>query len=200
MYTSRQCRISVSAFAQVLGIDALHTREVKNTHSLLERHLKMVRAIPLLANTTAVLSFESNLAFESQHLLHHLHNVGFKKWMSLSEGAQQTLGWLTTHSRKEQMALLLRECLHVGKIAYSSYFFSLSMTKQEARKRMGDEIRNFSVVTEPGKTAFAKSRKTYTGKLGGMQDDCVISLQLALIAQRTFWEDPRYSQFSKQSV
>ena len=98
------------------------------------------------------------------------------------------------------MALLLRECLRVGKISYSDYFFSLSMTKQEAKKRMGDEIRNFSVITEPGKTAFARSRKTYTGKIGGMQDDLTISLQLALIAQRTFFEDSRYSQFSKQSI
>ena len=31
----------------------------------------------------------------------------------------------------------------------------------EARKRIWDEICNFSVVTEPGKTAFARSRKTY---------------------------------------
>ena len=58
------------------------------------------------------------------------------------------------------MALLLRECLRVGKICYSDYFFSISMTKQEAKKRIGDEIRNFSVITEPGTTAFARSRKT----------------------------------------
>jgi hypothetical protein len=50
------------------------------------------------------------------------------------------------------MALLLREALRVGKIAYSDYFFSISMTKQEAKKRIGDEIRNFSVITEPGAT------------------------------------------------
>jgi len=98
------------------------------------------------------------------------------------------------------MALLLRESLRVGKIAYSDYFFSISMTKQEAKKRIGDEIRNFSVITEPGKTAFARSRKTYTGKLGGQQDDTVIALQLALIAQRCFFEDARYSQFSKQPI
>jgi hypothetical protein len=40
----------------------------------------------------------------------------------------------------------------------------------------------------------------YTGKLGGQQDDTVIALQLALIAQRTFFEDARYSQFSKQPI
>ena len=42
---------------------------------------------------TAVLSFESNLAFESQHLLHHLQQNNFKNWVSLAEGAHNTLGW-----------------------------------------------------------------------------------------------------------
>ena len=181
-------------------MEALITREVSNTHKLLYQHLQTIRSIPLLQNTTAVLSFESNLAFESQHLLHYLHSVNFKKWVSLAEGAQNSLGWLTTNGRKESMALLLRECLRVGKVCYSEFFFSLSMTKQESKKRVGSEIRNFSVITEPGKTAFAKSRKTYTGKLGGQQDDCVIALQLALIAQRTFFEDGRYSNFSTQPI
>ena len=142
----------------------------------------------------------SNLAFESQHLLHHLHSVKFQKWVSLAEGSHQSLGWLTTNGRKEQMALLLRESMRVGKIAFSDYFFSISMTKQEAKKRLGDEVRNFSVVTEPAKTAFAKPRKTYTGKIGGQQDDVVIALQLALIAMRTFFESGRYENFARQSI
>ena len=37
----------------------------------------------------------SNLAFESQHLLHALENNGVKNWVSLSEGQQGALGWLT---------------------------------------------------------------------------------------------------------
>jgi hypothetical protein len=37
----------------------------------------------------------SNLAFESQHLLHAVENAGIKNWVSLSEGQQGTLGWLT---------------------------------------------------------------------------------------------------------
>lgn len=140
----------------MLGVEALHTREVRNTHALLANHLNYIRNISLLENATAVMSFESNLAFESQHLLHHLHQTGFKKWVSLAEGAHNTLGWLTTNGRKEQMALLLREAMRVGKIAYHPNFFSLSMSREEAKKRLGAEIRNFSVITEPGKTHFAK--------------------------------------------
>lgn len=155
--------------AQVLGLEALHTRDVRNTHALLANHLNYVRSMPLLGNTTAVMSFESNLAFESQHLLHHLHSVNFKKWVSMSEGAHNGLGWLTTHGRKESMALLLREAMRVGKISFHPSFFSISMSSGDARKRLGDELRNFSVITEPGKTHFSKSRKTYTVSVPGPQ-------------------------------
>ena len=48
-----------------------------------------------------VLSFESNLAFESQHLLKAFERNNVKKWIALSEGAGGTLGWLTTNERKE---------------------------------------------------------------------------------------------------
>jgi len=156
--------------------------------------------MPLLGNATAVMSFESNLAFESQHLLHHLHGIGFKNWVSLAEGAHNSLGWLTTHGRKESMALLLREAMRVGKISYSANFFSISMSKGDAQKRIGDEIRNFSVITEPGKTHFSKQRKTYTGKVGGLQDDVVITIQLCLAAQKCFYEDSRYQQFARQPI
>jgi len=63
-------------------------------------HINRVRSLPILAHTTAVLIFESNLAFESQHLLHALEGAGVKRWVSLSEGQQGTLGFLTTAERK----------------------------------------------------------------------------------------------------
>ena len=66
--------------------------------------------------------------------------------------------------------------------------------------RVGDELRNFSVITEPGKTHFSKTRKTYTGKIGGLQDDVAIAFQLCMIAMRTFFESPKYTNFSRQRV
>jgi hypothetical protein len=35
-------------------------------------------------------------------------------------------------------------------------FFSISMEVDEAKKRIMDELKNFSVIKEPGKTFFAK--------------------------------------------
>ena len=185
---------------QVLGVEALITRDVRQTHSLLLSHLNMIRSMPLLEGAMAVLSFESNLAFESQHLLHHLHAHRFKNWVSLAEGAHDALGWHTTAARKETMALLLREVLRVGRISYSRRFFSITMGSDEAKVRVANECRNFSVVVDPPKTAFAKTRKTYTGKIGGLQDDVAIALQLALAASKTFFESSKYANFSRQAT
>lgn len=55
-----------AACTQIIGVDALITREVRNTHKLLYQHITAVRSIPMLENVMCVLNFESNLAFESQ--------------------------------------------------------------------------------------------------------------------------------------
>ena len=179
----------------MIGVDALHTRDVRHTHRLLVKHLLALRGIPIFAPCKVVFVFESNLAFESQHLLHAVEAAGIKNWVSLSEGQQGTLGWLTTNERKEQMCLLLREALTVGKIALSEHFFSIEMTKLEARNRLEDEIGSYCVVTEAAKTTFGKVRKTYTGKLYGKQDDLCVAVQLAVIGQSKFFQDPKYRNF-----
>ena len=94
----------VCVCAQVLGVEALHTRDVRHTHRLLIKHILALRSIGILSHTKTVLILESNLAFESQHLLHALEAANVKNWVSLSEGQQGSLGWLTTHERK------VREC------------------------------------------------------------------------------------------
>ena len=68
---------------------------MRQTHKLLVEHILAVRQIPIFSHTMAVLIFESNLAFESQHLLHALESHNVKRWVSLSEGQAGTLGWLT---------------------------------------------------------------------------------------------------------
>ena len=142
--------------AQILGVDAMHTKDVRQTHSLLVNHLATIRRMHIFAHCKLVLIFESNLAFESQHLLHAVEAAGIKNWVSLSEGQQGTLGWLTTNERKQQMCLLLREALTVGKIAIAHEFFSNELKHTEAKLRIKDELSSYCVVTEPPKTTFGK--------------------------------------------
>ena len=140
---------------------------MRHTHRLLVQHISAIRRINIFSHTKCVLILESNLAFESQHLLHALENAGVKNWVSLSEGQQGSLGWLTTHERKEQMCLLLREAMNVGRIGLSPFFFSTELQPREAKQRIKDELSSFCVVNEAPKTTFGKFRKTYTGKLYG---------------------------------
>lgn len=103
-----------------------------------------------------VLCLESNLAYESQHILHAIQQAGVRKWVALSEGQGGSLGWLTTHERKEAMCLQLREALRVGNLYISDQFFSVKMEEREALKQIRDELCRFSVVVEPAKTLFGK--------------------------------------------
>ena len=128
----------------------------------------------------------SNLAFESQHLLHAVDNAGIKNWVSLSEGQQGSLGWLTTNERKvrpsffprtpcvlaltrvlanaqQQMCLLLREAMTVGKIALAREFFSNELGAAAAKQRIKDELSSYCVVTEAPKTTFGKVPKYAVG-------------------------------------
>ncbi len=83
----------------------------------------------------------------------------------------------------------------MGKIGFHNAFFSTEVGVAGARRQIEDELLNFCVVNEAPKSAFGKSRKTYTGKLYGKQDDLCITLQLALIAAQRFFQEPRYAQF-----
>jgi len=62
-------------------------------------------------------------------------------------------------SNQEQMCLLLREAMNVGKIALSDCFFSTELGDREARQRLKDELSSYCVVSEAPKTTFGKFRK-----------------------------------------
>ena len=118
-----------------------------------------------------------------------------RRWIALSEGAGGTLGWLCTNERKEAMCLQLRECLRVGNIGLSKQLFSNTLSDVNVIKSIEEELLRFSVITEPSKTAFGKVRKTYSGKIGGQQDDLAIVMQMCISGLRVFYTSERYQQF-----
>lgn len=158
-------------------------------------HIAGVRKIPGLQNATVVLQLESNLAFECQHIIHTLTERGVKKWVCLSEGTGGTIGWLTTNERKEAMCFQMRDALRVGNIFLSKHLFSVLLEGHEIVKTIRDELCRFAIVTEPAKTLFGKIRRTYTGKLGGLNDDLAICLQLCITGLRCFYQSEKYATF-----
>jgi len=106
--------------------------------------------------------------------------------MALTEGAGNTLGWLTvclrcttlhpftlkrflqsfvmfetfqTNERKESMMFALRDALAVGSIHLSNEFFCLSQGVIQMKQQLEDELRNYCVLVEPSKTPFGKSTR-----------------------------------------
>jgi len=145
--------------------------DVRETHSLVVQHIKRVRDMPGLEEAMVVLSLESNLAFEAHHLLHAVQASGTRRWVALQEGAGQSLGWLTTNDRKESMMMQTRDALAVGAIVMASDLVSLSMSNDEVKQKLKDELCSFAVIVEAARTPFGKPKKTYSGKIGGRQDD-----------------------------
>lgn len=85
----------------MLGVDILRAKDVRATHALIVQHIARIRTSEVLKNATCVLLLESNLAFESQHIIHYLQEQNVQRWVALSEGAGGGLGWLTVrHARQ----------------------------------------------------------------------------------------------------
>ena len=144
--------------AQVLGCELLRTKNVAETHRVVVDHLASVRKMTGMDESTAVLSLESNLGFECQHIIHALKRAETPRWLALNEGAGGGIGFLTTNQTKEASCFQLRDALRVGCIALSDEFFSNTLGEKDALNAMKDELERFSIVVEPPNTLFGKVR------------------------------------------
>lgn len=59
----------------------------------------------------------------------------------------------------QQMCLLLREALSVGRIAFHPNFTSTEPGPDQMKRRIVDELSNFCVVNEPAKSTFGKVQR-----------------------------------------
>ena len=82
-----------------------------------------------------------------------------------------------------------------SRAASTSQLAPIQMEDKEAIRQIRDELARFSIVTEPAKTLFGRVRRTYTGKIGGMQDDLAIAIQLAITSMRRYLLSDKYSNF-----
>lgn len=109
------------------------------------------------------------------------------------------------------MCFQLRDALRVGNLVFSRQLFSSTSSPDDAVRTLEDELRNFCILVEPPRTPFGKGKcrparaaflfgrllsvarrlkrvltvkKTYSGKVGGRNDDLVITLQLAIAGIR----------------
>lgn len=132
----------------------------------------------------------------AQHTVHSLRRANVKNWVTLMEGADGSCGLLTTNSSKEIMCVALQELLANNTLHVSAQMLCTSKPPQEAMNELLQEMRCFMIYVDPPKTLFAKPRRTFTGKVGGHQDDVVITLQLAVLTMQIFTRSEKYAGFS----
>ena len=164
-------------------------------HRLLIDHIAKLRTLPALRSCQAVLGLESNLGFEAQHALHSIRRAGVRNWCALMEGVDGTCGLLTTNASKEVMCVALQQLLAANHIHVAANMLSISLPPQEALDQLIQELRGYMIFVDPPKTLFAKPRRTFTGKVGGHNDDVAIALQLAVLTMQIFTRSEKYTAF-----
>ena len=190
-----RCAPASDFLSQILGLEALRTREASSQHKLLIDHMNKLRTIEELRGAQFVLGLESNLGFEAQHAIHSLRRSNFRNWIALLEGVDGTPGLLTTNSSKEVMCVALQELLDQNRIVVSKRMLSVSYAPKDILDQLVAELRSYMVYVDPPKTLFGKSRKTFTGKMGGHNDDTAIALQLAVLTMQIFTRSDKYARF-----
>ena len=147
--------------------------------------------------------------------MHAMRAAHVKNWIALMEGVDGTCGILTTNSSKEVMCIALQQLLTSNHIHCSDQFLSTSLPPRETLDQMITELRSYMIYVDPPKTLFAKvrlppapsrppldprrsssqPRRTFTGKMGGHNDDVVIALQLAVLSMQIFTRSDKYASF-----
>lgn len=87
-------------------------------------------------------------------------------------------GILTTEDVKYGAMMLLKNFLRDQRVALWSPL--VSRDPQGARKKLQEQLAVYSFQFKAAQNVFGTQRVALTGKVGGMKDDVVIALQLAL--------------------
>jgi hypothetical protein len=162
---------------------------------MLVDHINKLRTLHALRWCRVILGIESNLGFEAQHAINSITRAGVKHWCALMEGVDGTCGLLTTNSSKEVMCVALQQLLSQNRLQVSANLLSTTLPPREMLDQLVHELRAFMIFVDPPRTLFAKPRRTFTGKIGGHNDDVAIALQLAVITMQIFTRSNKYDRY-----
>ena len=133
--------------------------------------------------------------FEAQHYVAALERALVSSWVALREGSAGGVGLLTTNDTKAAMCKVTQEQLEFDALHFAENFVSLSLGERDARALLMSQLRTYSIIVEPAKNVFGKPRCTFSGKMGGQQDDTAIALQLAALGSKWFNTREKYTKW-----
>jgi hypothetical protein len=150
--------------------------EPEKQFALVERHMHRLRQVPALAFSQVIIMVERNLGFEAEH--HERALNGLPRTRFRIDHAAKRYGILTTEEVKYGMMTLFNNMLRDQRVAFREPL--LSEDPPAARRRVQEQMKVYSFQYKQAVNCFGKQRVALCGKVGGMKDDVVIALQLAV--------------------
>ncbi len=129
-----------------------------------------------LAFSEIVVMCERNLGFEAEHHERALRDIPNTRHRI--DHAAKRFGVLTTEEIKHQMATLLSTMMREQRVNILKPL--LSENPQGNARRLSDQLSIYSLQFKEATSVFSKGRAALSGKVGGMKDDVVIAVQLAV--------------------
>ena len=176
----------------IVGIDVLSgCKEPSKQFKLVEEHVARLRENLYRSGSKITILVERNLGFEAEHhkrALAHLPNTVFHE----DEKAGR-VGILTTESVKHAAMELLNIMLRERRLAVCRHLHSRD--KKGMMTRLREQLEVYSFQYKQALNTFQKDRTALSGKVGGMKDDIVISLQLGV-----YWTSVGITDLSRRGV
>jgi hypothetical protein len=132
--------------------------------------------VTTLAFSEIVVMCERNLGFEAEHHERALRDIPNTRHRI--DHAAKRFGVLTTEEIKHQMATLLSTMMREQRVNILKPL--LSENPQGNARRLSDQLSIYSLQFKEATSVFSKGRAALSGKVGGMKDDVVIAVQLAV--------------------
>lgn len=166
----------LSHYCMLLIAHVLRASEPERQYALLQRHMDNLREIEMLRNSKFIVMVERNLGFEAEHHERHFNgqlNVHFRV-----DHKAERFGILTTEEIKYAMCTLLNSMLREQRVCIYQDF--VSERADDNLRRLREQLHVYSLQFKSAVNVFGKQRQALSGKVGGMKDDVVICLQLAI--------------------
>jgi hypothetical protein len=143
--------------------------------ALVATHIRDIRENIGRKASRVTIFVERNLGFEAEH--HRRALDGIPGVTFYVDQAADRVGVLTTEQVKHAMCQLVVAMLRERRIHIASPL--VSRNEHDMRTRLREQMEIYGYQTKLPANTFQKERIALSGKIGGMQDDICICLQLA---------------------
>ena len=179
-----------------MGMEAINTHKPSDYEAILVEHLAALKARPHMRNAMLVLMPEANLGFEAHYIERCVMQSRFAR-CSVTMRDKEQPGLRTTHAVKEAMYIKTKAALADESVRFEANMVNVNPETdvESMKKDLEHEMRTYSVVIDIPTSLFAQSKKTFSGKIGGFQDDLIVCLQLNILWHTQFFVDSKYGPY-----